>query len=222
MLKLFHIYKQHLRDHIQGTSLHHLFLPHSYELFSHGSSNLPWNWMFSRTQDKCDSGQSGATVCASPTSPLRQTSFHTCHNFPRRNHDEFLLDVLPTVVCFERPFHSRCTCGVFRPNASSDNESFCEQITEDFSQCEFPIQPRNLSQWMRHTLEMLWEMTLTFLEKMSLSTDTHNLVSPFLGMCFTTKNYSFSWRYVQCWPKQTLWILFYEAKVPTLNGYSTI
>ena len=90
------------------------------------------------------------------------------------------------------------------PNLSSDSESFFEQIIEDFAQCEFPIQPRNLSQWMRHTLEMLWEMTLTFLEKMSLSPDTHNLIFPFMGMCFTTKNYSFSWKYVVC-PSTVCW-----------------
>ena len=28
--------------------------------------------------------------------------------------------------------------------------------------------------------------------------------------------------YIQCWPKETLLVLFYEAKVPILDGYSII
>ena len=41
-----------------------------------------------------------------------------------------------------------------------------------------------------------------------------------------TAAYSFSLlevvSFLQCWPKETLLVLFYEVKVPTSDGYSTM
>ncbi len=79
--------------------------------------------MFSHSQDNHDFGQSGVTVCAWTTSLWKQMSFHTCHNFPFLNHDEWQLDALPVVVCCGKLCHSRCICEVFRPSVSSSDFS---------------------------------------------------------------------------------------------------
>ena len=44
----------------------------------------------------------------------------------------------------------------------------------------------------------------------------------FVSMSLKTKLPSLIFSWLQCWPKETLQVLFYEAKAPTLEGYSTI